>query len=135
MKSRNLALTLLLTAVLAGCAQVAPIPRDELAANLTPILKLERRSDQVKYYTQMLNTLGGLSEEKAADLKAHYDVYYVYYLAANVHLARGNMESYLAHVKLAGKELDFMEALVKERLTKLAESESAARKRSPQSGL
>jgi hypothetical protein len=83
----------------------------------------------------MLLSLGGLSKDNAEDLKAHYDVYYVYYLAANVSLARGHMESYLAHVKLAAGELDLMEAIVKDRLTKLTELDSSAKKPFSRSGI
>jgi hypothetical protein len=101
-----------------------PIAPQDLAQNLGPILKIEKRLDQVKYYSQMLGNLGGMNDERADDLKAHHDIYYVYYVAANVQLARGDMEAYVAHVKLAEQELDFMEAIVKDRLTRLAESES-----------
>jgi hypothetical protein len=68
-------------------------------------------------------------------LKATHDVYYVYYLAAAVHLARGNMGSYVAHVKLAERELDAMEAIVKENLAHLTQSESERKSRFSKSGL
>ncbi len=135
MKTLSLAFLVLLVSSLVACSQIAPIPRDELAANLAPILKIEKRSDQIKYYTEMLLYLGGLSQDKAEDLKAHYDVYYVYYLAANVSLARGSMESYLANVKLAEKEIDLMEAIVRDRLAQLGESNSGLKKYFSQSGL
>src|SRR5918992_1098338 len=99
----------------AGCARLnsTPLPRDELAAHLAPLLKVERRADQVKHYALLLNKLWGMGEESAAALKKHHDVYYVYYLAANLHLARGNIHSYLAHLKLAEVELDGMEMILK----------------------
>ncbi len=125
MKTLSLAFLVLLVSSLVACSQIAPIPRDELAANLAPILKIEKRTDQIKYYTEMLLYL----------LKAHYDVYYVYYLAANVSLARGSMESYLANVKLAEKEIDLMEAIVRDRLAQLGESNSGLKKYFSQSGL
>ncbi len=68
--------------VLAGgvvaCSTVEPISRNQLAANIKPILKIEERIDQMRYYTKLLDSLGGISKEKLADLKGHYDVYYVY---------------------------------------------------------
>jgi len=48
----------------------------------------------VMYYTKMLGSLGGLSQGKSTELKGHLDIYYVYYLASNVQLAKGNMVSY-----------------------------------------
>jgi hypothetical protein len=111
---------------LAACGQIGPQPmgRDQLAANLAPLLKIERRADQVKYYTLLLDKVGGLGEEGAQALKNHHDVYYVYYLAANMHLARGNLDSYRVHVKLAEKELDSMEGILKESLSALSQKET-----------
>ena len=70
------------------------------------------------YYTKMLGSLGGLSQGKSKELKQHLDVYYVYYLASNVQLARGDMVAYEAHVQLAEKELDVMEKILKDGLDK-----------------
>lgn len=118
MKMMNSALSLVLASGLAACAQINPIPRDQLAANIAPILQIEKRLDQVRYYTKVLGSVGGISEEKTTELKKHLDVYYVYYLASNVQLAEGDMESYQAHVKLAERELDVMEAILKDGLAK-----------------
>ncbi|MGH7847358.1 MAG: hypothetical protein ACREQW_19600 [Candidatus Binatia bacterium] len=117
---------LVLTCGLAACAQVGPQPiaRDQLAANLAPLLKVERRAEQVKYYTLLLDKIGGIGEEGAQALKNHHDVYYVYYLAANMHLARGNLGAYRAHVKLAENELDSMEGILKESLSALSPKET-----------
>jgi len=120
----RLILFLVFSAGLAACSQIKPIAPEDLARNLGPILKIEKRLDQVKYYSKMLGNLGEMKGENADDLKAHHDIYYVYYVAANVQLARGDMEAYLAHVKLAERELDLMESIVKDRLTRLAESKS-----------
>lgn len=107
---------------LAACGQIGPQPiaRDQLAANLAPLLKIERRADRVKYYTLLLDKIGGIGEQGAQALKDYHDVYYVYYLAANMHLARGNLDAYRAHVKLAEKELDSMEGILKESLSALS---------------
>jgi len=120
MKNLGLAVSLVFAMGLAACSQVRlePIPRDQLADNIAPILKMEKRLDQVMYYTKMLGSLGGLSQGKSTQLKSHLDIYYVYYLASNVQLAKGNMVSYQAHLKLAEKELDVMESILKDGLDK-----------------
>ncbi|MGH7773349.1 MAG: hypothetical protein ACREQA_14075 [Candidatus Binatia bacterium] len=124
MKITNLALSLVLASGLVGCSQIAPVPRDQLSANLAPILKIEKRADGVKYYTQMLRTVGEMSEEGAGKLKAHYDIYYIYWMAAVFNLANGNMDSYLANLKLAEKELNAMETILKDQFAQLGEANS-----------
>ncbi len=118
MKNLGLAVSLVLAMGLAACSQVLlkPISRDQLVDNIAPILKMEKRLDQVMYYTKMLGSLGGLSQGKSSELKNHLDIYYVYYLASNVQLAKGNMISYQAHLKLAENELDVMESILKDGL-------------------
>jgi len=93
-----------------------PISRDKLVQKLNPILKLEKRLDQIMYYTRVLGSLGGMSQDKSTELKEHLNIYYPYYLASNVQLAKGNIVSYEAHLKLANEELDAMEAIIKEGL-------------------
>ena len=135
MKPVNLVLLLVLTNGLLACSQMDPMPRDQIASNLAPILKIEQQAERVKYYAQILGTIGSISDEKAANLKAHYDVYYFYYLAANFHLARGNTESYLAHVKLAENELHEMEIILKDKFAKLKELDLEKEARFPRQGL
>ena len=117
---------LVLAGGLVACSTVEPISRNQLAANIKPILEIEERIDQMRYYTKLLDSLGGISKEKLEDLKGHYDVYYVYYLASNLYLAEGNTESYLAHVKQAQSELDAIEAILKDGLAKEWELDSSA---------
>jgi len=118
MRNLVLALSLVLAMGLAACLQVQmePISRDQLVDHIAPILKMEKRIDQVMYYTKMLGSLGRLSHGKSTELKSHLDIYYVYYLGSNVQLAKGNMVSYQAHLKLAEKELDVMESILKDGL-------------------
>ena len=120
MRNLVLALSLVLAMGMAACSQVqvVPISRDQLVENIDPILKMEKRIDQVMYYAKMLGSLGGLSQGKSSELKTHLDIYYVYYLASNVQLAKGNMISYQAHLELAEKELDVMESILKDGLDK-----------------
>jgi len=135
MKPINLVLSLVLTSGLLACSQMDPMPRDQIASNLAPILKIEKQAERVKYYTQILSYIGSISDEKAANLKAHYDIYYFYYLAANFHLARGNKESYMAHVKLAENELHEMETILKDKFGKLKELDIEREMRLPRLGL
>ena len=120
MRNLVLALSLVLAMGMAACSQVQvePISRDQLVENIDPILNMEKRIDQVMYYAKMLGSLGGLSQGKSSELKTHLDIYYVYYLASNVQLAKGNMTSYQAHLELAEKELDVMESILKDGLDK-----------------
>ena len=120
MRNLVLALSLVLAMGMAACSQVQvePISRDQLVENIDPILNMEKRIDQVMYYAKMLGSLGGLSQGKSSELKGHLDIYYVYYLASNVQLAKGNMTSYQAHLELAEKELDVMESILKDGLDK-----------------
>jgi hypothetical protein len=118
MKTMKLALSLILTLGLAACSSMQPISRDQLAQNIDPILKMEKRLDQVMYYTKMLGSMGGLTQVKSKELKQHLDVYYVYYLASNVQLAKGDMDAFQAHVALAERELDVMEKILKDGLDK-----------------
>ena len=69
MKIINLLLSLVLASGLVACSQIDPVPRDQLAANLAPILKIEKRADGVKYYTQMLRSVDGMSDEGAGKAK------------------------------------------------------------------
>lgn len=119
MNMSKLALSLMLALGLTACAPLQqPISRDQLAQHIDPILNMERRLDQVMYYTKMLGSMGGLTQGKSKELKQHLDVYYVYYLASNVQLAKGDMEAYHAHVALAERELDVMEKILRDGLDK-----------------
>lgn len=124
MKIVKSTLFLILASGVMACSQIDPIPPSQLVANIAPILKVEKRADQMRYYVQVLDALGGMSKERSEELKAHYDIYYVYYLASNVHLAGGETESYLAHIKLAEGELDAIEAILNDGFAEGLESDS-----------
>lgn len=109
-------LGIILASGLAACSQVSPVPRERLAANIRPMLKIEERYNQLKEAIQILGSMGKVDGETMKDLKAHSDVYYLYYWASAVQLAGGNMESYRAHVKLAEKELESIEHILREKL-------------------
>lgn len=130
---KNLRLAFLLFGVigLGACAQVSPLPRDQLTANLVPILKIQHRSSQMKNVIQVLGSVGTLNGQTLEELKGHYDVYFIYYSASTVYLAGGNMVSYLAYVKLAEEELDAMEQLLKESVGSETEKSLTSEKETP----
>ncbi len=116
MRLYRVAIALGLGLLFTGCSPIGPISRDQLAANLAPILEVENRAKQVLSGAQMLGSVGVISEKDAGELKVHYDVYFVYHNAANVYLAGGDIESYIAHIQTAKQELDTMEAILKHSL-------------------
>jgi len=112
MNIMKFALSVILATGVMACSQIDVAPPNQLIANIAPILNVEKRADLIMYYVKVLDSMGGMSKERSEELKAHYDVYYVYYLASNVHLAGGKTESYLAHLKLAEGELDAIETIL-----------------------
>lgn len=113
MKLNRLAIALGLGLLFTGCSPIGPISRDQLAENLAPILEVENRVNRAMSGVQMLGLIGEISDKDAEKLKSHYDIYSVYYHAANVYLAGGDIESYISHFEMAKKELDAMEAILR----------------------
>ena len=113
MKLNRVALALGLGLLFTGCSTIGPISRDQIAENLAPILEVENRVNRAMSGVQMLGSVGEISDKDAEKLKAHYDVYSVYYHAANVYLAGGDIESYISHIEMAKKELAAIEAMLK----------------------
>lgn len=113
MKLKRVAIALGLGLLFTGCSPIGPISRDQLAENLAPILEVENRVNRAMSGVQMLGFVSEISDKDAEKLKAHYDVYSVYYHAANVYLAVGDIESYIAHIEMAKKELGAIEAILK----------------------
>lgn len=118
------ALFLTLAVGLTACSQIRPVAREEIAANMIPISAVESRSQRVVALVQMLSKAGALSQSALETVKGHYDVYFIYYTASTVYLARGNMESYIAHVKLAEVELEAVERLLRESVFRESELQS-----------
>ncbi len=114
MKILNWVLGGILIMGLAACSTVGPIPPDQITQNLSSILEVEERAERVRSNAQVLQLYGGMSSEKAARLKSHFDVYYVHYLAASVSLAQGDIRIYKTHASLANKELTAMEMILHE---------------------
>jgi hypothetical protein len=121
-KSHMLAV-ILFPLLVAGCTQVnpgsrEPVSREEVVANLRPILDMEQRVAELTLAMRKLPLVTNLSPQDAHALKEHYDVYYVYHNAAATSLAEGDFEAYRNHVRGGLKELDSMEAKLKDVLEK-----------------
>jgi hypothetical protein len=121
-KSRILA-AILFPALVAGCTQLnpasrEPVSREKVVENLSPILDMEQRGAQLTMAMQKLPFVTKLSADDARALKEHYDVYYVYHNAAATSLAEGDFEAYRNHVRVGLKELDSIEAKLKDVLKK-----------------
>ena len=63
-----------------------------------------------------LASYGAYSEELALAIREHHDVYYPYYLVANLYLARGQIEKYQEAVRSAERELEAMNKLIENTL-------------------
>jgi hypothetical protein len=121
-KSHMLAV-ILFPAIVAGCTNVnsasrEPVSREKVVENLSPILDMEQRGTELTLAMQKLPFVAKLSRDDARELKEHYDVYYVYHNAAATSLAEGDFEAYRKHVRVGLKELDSIEAKLKDVLKK-----------------
>ncbi len=115
MRTAKLIAALVLVIGLTACSNtiIDPLPRNQVVANMDPILDMEKRFNNLSYYTKMLGSVGSIPKDKSDALQDHYDVYYVYYITSNTQLAGGNIGASLAHVKLANRELDSVEKILK----------------------
>ena len=88
------------------------IDRATLARNLDLVLRLEEKIEIIQQKANFLAYLGVYPEELALKINQHHDVYYPYYLAANLYLAHGQLEKYKGAVRLAKIELKAMNELI-----------------------
>ncbi len=102
---------LALALIFAGCAP-SYISRQTVVDNIAPVLDLEKRVDRISQETKYQVRLGILSREGLKVLKGLLDIYYVYYLAANVSLAKGDIGSYQEFILMAAEEVKQMETLI-----------------------
>ena len=110
MSWRPLILALILSLLVAsGCAvssqQLLGSP-NFVAEYLPELLSLEQQSEEVIMNLQMLSLLGLPSEEDLAKMQAHFNTYWVYYHAANVHLADGDRDLFIQTVARAEHALE-----------------------------
>lgn len=128
MNKSRLFIAILLPAFVAGCTQVnsssrEPVSREKVVENLSPIVDMEQRGNQLTIAMQKLPLVAQVSAEDARALKEHYDVYYVYHSAAATSLAEGDFAAYRNHVRVGLKELDSIEAKLKDLLKKSSGNE------------
>ena len=135
MNTLNLAVAATFAVGLAACSQTAPVPRDQLAAYILPITKIEERSQRVVSAIQILSKAGLVENEVLEELKLHYDIYYIYHAASTIDLAKGDIQSYLAHIKLAEAELEGAEQLLKDSMIRGVESQMGEETGHPKLGL
>lgn len=110
---------IVLSTLVAGCRQAnsasrEPVSRAKIVENLSPIVDMEKRGIQLTLAMQKLPLVADVSAEDARAIKEHYDVYYVYHNAAATSLAEGDMHAYRNHVQAGSKELDSLEAKLKD---------------------
>jgi len=123
MKKSPMFIAMFLPALLFACTQLnspsrEPVSREKVVENLSPILDMEQRGTQLTMAMQKLPLVAQISPEDARALKEHYDVYYVYHSAAATSLAEGDFDAYRNHVRVGLKELDSIEAKLKDVLKK-----------------
>ncbi len=117
-RSHMLTILILLTLV-GGCRQASsasrePVSRAKVVENLSPIVDMEKRGIELTLAMQKLPLVATVSPEDARAIKEYYDVYYVYHNAAATSLAEGDMQAYRNHVRAGSKELDSLEAKLKD---------------------
>jgi hypothetical protein len=106
-------------AIAAGCTKAhpasrEPLPREKVVENLSPIVDMEKRGIQLTLAMRNLPLVASVSPEDARTLKEAYDVYYVYHNAAATSLAEGDLQAYRNHVQAGSRELDSLEAKLKD---------------------
>lgn len=105
----KISLWLLLLPLLAGCSLSVPddpIPRDKLSQNMGEVLELESKVASIQSYVSQFGS--ALTEDTLKAVQSSYDRYFLYYTAANVALANGDIELYRKHLKMANAEVDKM---------------------------
>ncbi len=113
---KKISLWLVLLTILTGCSLALPddpITRDKLSENMGEVLELEREVSSIQTYMTMYGS--AMTEDMLKAVKSIYDRYYLYYMAANVALANGDIELYRKHLAMAKAEVEkIMHALSKE---------------------
>lgn len=104
---KKISLCFLLLPLLAGCSLALPddpITGDNLSENISEVLELEREVASIQTYMAMFAS--AMTEDTLKAVQSIYDRYYLYYMAANVALANGDIELYKKHLKMAKAEVD-----------------------------
>ncbi len=109
-------ISVLLFFTLVGCSvKVNHVPRrDFLVDHMRPMLAMEKQLDRIRDTLKLYLSLNALGKKEMRKIKEHLDVYYIYYLNANVQLGRGNAQLFLHYIGLATQELNSMMDLLDE---------------------
>jgi hypothetical protein len=93
--------------IFSACATVS-VKRINLIDNMPELTAIEMRAGALLNVVGALQSQGMLAGQKADEVKRHYDIYYIYHIAASVDLAKGNPE-FSDSMKRAQEALDKME--------------------------
>jgi len=84
----------------------------QVATNVERIVALEDKVGDISSIVRMIGS--SIGEDGVDQIRVHGDIYFVYYLAANVALANGEMEDFEEYLEMADDELDRMLEIVDE---------------------
>ena len=98
-----------------GCStsRVGIVAREAVIADLKPIVEIEARAQAIGQILASASGSGMFDSPAAMGLKEHYDLYYLYHMAAAVHLAHAERQPFFEYVELARRELDAMESIMR----------------------
>ena len=93
---RTIFISLICALGLSACAPSTPhLSRQDLLQRLAPMRNLEAKYEEIQTYASLANFIGiELPEYLVKKLKAHNDLYWLHYYAANVAIANGDLEDY-----------------------------------------
>jgi len=83
---------------------------EQVASNVGRIVALEERMDDILGLVGMARSI--LTEDNIADVKTEGDIYFVYYIAAQVALAEEEMEDFAEYIEEANDSLDRMMEII-----------------------
>jgi len=110
MKVPLLSSSLILSLVL-FTGQVRADPEwEQVATNVEKIIALENRINDISDLMGMAAMF--MEEDEIFEVKIHGDIYFVYYIAAQVALANEEMEDFEDYIERAGDELDRMMEII-----------------------
>jgi len=83
---------------------------EQTATNIEKIIALENRINDISGLMGMAAMF--LEEDEISEIKIHGDIYFVYYIAAQVALANEEMEDFEEYIEAAGDSLDRMMEII-----------------------
>jgi len=83
---------------------------EQTATNIEKIIALENRINDISGLMGMAAMF--MEEEEISEIKIHGDIYFVYYIAAQVALANEEMEDFREYIEAANDSLDRMMEII-----------------------